>query len=80
MNKIKTAKAEFRERKKQKRTSTLFARLLQMLVRCSGIATTEEIEEVLNQIREVNDSVEIVARHLKRQADDQSAPPPAPLA
>jgi hypothetical protein len=59
-----------------KRKTKLLARLLRMLVRCSGIATTEEVEALHNEIREINDSVEIIARELNRQ-DTQSRRLPA---
>jgi hypothetical protein len=58
-----------------KRKTKLLARLLRMLARCSGIATTEEIETLHNEIREINDSVEIIARELnRRETQSRSVP------
>jgi hypothetical protein len=70
----------FRQVLQEKRTSRILRRLLRMLVSMSGIATAEQLDEVHNLIREINDSVDIVARHLKRQADREETAPREPSA
>lgn len=70
----KTNKEKIRAAREQKRVNKLIVKLLELLIKHYGVAPVSESEEILQQIREVNDSVDIIARHLKREADAKTQP------
>ena len=60
-----------RATQEQKRVNKLIVKLLELLIKHYGVGAVAETKEILNQIREINDSVNIISRHLKRQEDDR---------
>lgn len=74
----KLNKEKIRVAQEQKRVNKLIVKLLELLIKHYGVAPVSETEEILERIREVNDSVDIIARHLKREADARAQPAPAP--
>lgn len=60
-----------RATQEQKRVNKLIVKLLELLIKHYGVGAVAETNEILNQIREINDSVNIISRHLNRQEDDR---------
>ena len=56
----------------QQDVNKLIAKLLQVLIRHCEKENLPDTAKVLNQLREVNESVNIIARHLKREYDEKS--------
>ncbi len=77
-NNYKTNKERIRAAQEQKRVNKLIVKLLELLIKHYGVAPLSEGEEIPERIREVNDSVDIIARHLKREADVKAQALPSP--
>ena len=56
----------------QQGLNKLIAKLLQLLIRHCEKENLPDTAKVLNQLREVNESVNIIARHLKREYDEKT--------
>jgi len=63
----KTNRERIRAAQKRKSVNKLVVKLLELLIKCYGTASVSESEEILQRLREVNNSVGIIARHLKRE-------------
>jgi hypothetical protein len=71
----KTNKERIRAAQDQKRVNKLIVKLLELLIKHYGVGPVSDTEEILERIREVNDSVDIIARHLKHEADARKQSP-----
>jgi len=78
MGKIHKSKKEIRAALQHKRVNKLIVKLLQLLIKHYGVEPVSETEAILERLREVNDSVEIIARHLKRETDAKTQPLSSP--
>lgn len=70
-NNFNSGRESIRAIQEQKRVNKLIVKLLELLIKHYGVGAVVETNEILNQIREINYSVNIISRHLKRQEDDR---------
>ena len=63
---FKLIKESIRVVEQQKEVNKLIVKLLELLIKHYGVGSAAETKKILNQIREINDSVNIISRLLKR--------------